>query len=1169
MKLLSIDFENINSLAGAWRIDFRDPAYREGIFLITGRTGAGKTSVFDAVTLALYGRTARQSAERVASSSRVTDACPFMTKGAKFCRAEAVFESQGRIWKSLFRVDRKGKKGSIAKSCELAVRAGDAWEVRTASLEAWKDLTADAVGLRFPEFLRCVLLAQGSFAEFLKAKGDERAVILEGITGTEIYKEISRRIHAVTREKKLALEACLAKEEGIGVLPDEQLAALRSQAADLRSLSEDLAHKNAVLSERLTAVTKRDDLKKAREEAESALAKARAADEKFAETREKLRAAKKAEKVAPKHAELLRLASELTDARQGLQENESAVKEKTLLLESLRPRAEAAEKDLAAAEAASQKLEETTPAVEKLDERLAELKAEAKAAAEASEKAENARVKREASLEALLEEEKKQLSGQKDALAAVEKTSADDPLLEGISGLREKAKQIGAADAAAAAQADAVKKLEAEARAADSVLKESERKLDLARAKADAAKRKAEEARIQYAASLAGRTQAGQMKALVELGEKISLARALARAKAEAEKAEGAEAKARAKLPEAEQASRDADQRAREAKRSGIEMAVTFARTAGEKAEKLRALKFDEIPRCSAEKASRAAALMQLGMKDQALSRRFQSEGGAALEKSLCAERDSIVAWTRTAEASAQKAKDTEKAAADAEAEQADIERALAQQRSAAAAREQRLASERKAADEKKGAAEALRAAWAESLAPFGIKGGLLPVSQALAILDGRRKARQDALDKAKENEAELARVRPLIAKEKDEAKAAAETVQKAADLRKASEERLLEVRKDRAAIFGDRVLSEERRALKARHAKTSAALRAVEEERNAAKAALRDAEVRAEEAKKKIDSLEADRRTADAALDAALQGVFESREAFLAANREASVIAGWEKQDETIRLTLGAAKEAEKAATAKLADHLAMHPGDAQTPLEEVAASVKAAEKERLDAVRRLSVAESELQRDSESRRRREEAEKKTREAKAQHARWEALNARIGSEDGAKFARFAQSLTFKRLLHFANAELSQLSKRFVLEPAQGDPLDFQVVDNALNCMRRSATNLSGGESFLVSLALALGLSRMSSEGTGGTLRVDTVFLDEGFGTLDLEMLEKALSALSQLRERGKLVGVISHIEEVSQKIATRIEVSSGSVSGHNILSGPGVTRGREAARQA
>lgn len=213
----------------------------------------------------------------------------------------------------------------------------------------------------------------------------------------------------------------------------------------------------------------------------------------------------------------------------------------------------------------------------------------------------------------------------------------------------------------------------------------------------------------------------------------------------------------------------------------------------------------------------------------------------------------------------------------------------------------------------------------------------------------------------------------------------------------------------------------------------------------------------------------------------------------------------------------------------------------------EAVQAKREAVQAQLLEAVRGATQAETELKADEESRRQSDNARRVAAAARAEFDRWNELNDLIGSEDGAKFVRFAQALTFRRLLHFANEELGQLSRRYVLEPAAGDPLDFQVVDNSLNCLSRSATNLSGGESFLVSLALALGLSRMSSGGSRQSLQVDTVFLDEGFGTLDLEMLERALFALSELRNQGKLVGVISHIEEVGQKIPVRIEVKSGS----------------------
>jgi exonuclease SbcC len=99
----------------------------------------------------------------------------------------------------------------------------------------------------------------------------------------------------------------------------------------------------------------------------------------------------------------------------------------------------------------------------------------------------------------------------------------------------------------------------------------------------------------------------------------------------------------------------------------------------------------------------------------------------------------------------------------------------------------------------------------------------------------------------------------------------------------------------------------------------------------------------------------------------------------------------------------------------------------------------------------------------------------------------------------------------------------------------------------------RSTKNLSGGESFIVSLALALGLSRMASR----NVRVDSLFLDEGFGTLDEDALDTALETLASLQQEGKLIGVISHISALKERISTQIKVTSGP-GGRSTLSGPG-----------
>jgi len=148
-------------------------------------------------------------------------------------------------------------------------------------------------------------------------------------------------------------------------------------------------------------------------------------------------------------------------------------------------------------------------------------------------------------------------------------------------------------------------------------------------------------------------------------------------------------------------------------------------------------------------------------------------------------------------------------------------------------------------------------------------------------------------------------------------------------------------------------------------------------------------------------------------------------------------------------------------------------------------------------------------------------------------------LNALIGSAEGAKFRKFAQGLTLAHLVYLANKQLARLHKRYQLQCQQADTLALEVVDTWQADSTRDTKTLSGGESFLVSLALALALSDLVSNKTS----IDSLFLDEGFGTLDNETLEVALSALDSLNASGKMIGVISHVETMKERIAVQIKV--------------------------
>jgi exonuclease SbcC len=171
----------------------------------------------------------------------------------------------------------------------------------------------------------------------------------------------------------------------------------------------------------------------------------------------------------------------------------------------------------------------------------------------------------------------------------------------------------------------------------------------------------------------------------------------------------------------------------------------------------------------------------------------------------------------------------------------------------------------------------------------------------------------------------------------------------------------------------------------------------------------------------------------------------------------------------------------------------------------------------------------------------------------------WAKLNTAVGSSDGKKFRGLAQGITLDYLLNNSNRKLSSLTDRYSLvrsPQSNGTNLDIDVVDLYMNGITRSVNNLSGGEKFLVSLSLALGLCELVNADNPS----ETLFLDEGFGTLDEETLDNALNTLMLLSEReNKLIGIISHVQKVKDAISHKIIVEKNG-NGSSVILGPGVS---------
>ena len=228
MRILKLRFQNLNSLQGEWEIDFRHTAYAdEGIFAITGSTGAGKSTILDAICLALYGATPRLG--EITQSKN-----DLMSRHTGECLSEVIFATKSGSYRCtwLQKRARKRPEGNLQSPMhEIAPFTDDAAKLPPLETQTRKTrkLVAEFTGMDFDRFTRAMLLAQGSFAAFLQANSDERSNLLEEITGTEIYGDISRKVHEFKTQSDAELKTLTDRLSGMTVLSDEEVQSLTSQ----------------------------------------------------------------------------------------------------------------------------------------------------------------------------------------------------------------------------------------------------------------------------------------------------------------------------------------------------------------------------------------------------------------------------------------------------------------------------------------------------------------------------------------------------------------------------------------------------------------------------------------------------------------------------------------------------------------------------------------------------------------------------------------------------------------------------------------------------------------------------------------------------------------------------------------------------------------------------
>ena len=224
MKIHKLRLGNLNSLVGEWEIDFNDKVFRaHSIFAITGPTGAGKTTILDGICLALYGMTPRLSKINQSNNE-------IMSRQSGYCFAELLFETHKGTFLAHWSQHRaRNKAGGNLQGYKHEISDAVSGMVLENKASQIPELVKEISGMDFEQFTRSILLAQGSFAAFLQASPDERAPILEQITGTGIFTQISRKVHERTREEKKKLEQLEIQGAGIQVWSKEEETCLVQQ----------------------------------------------------------------------------------------------------------------------------------------------------------------------------------------------------------------------------------------------------------------------------------------------------------------------------------------------------------------------------------------------------------------------------------------------------------------------------------------------------------------------------------------------------------------------------------------------------------------------------------------------------------------------------------------------------------------------------------------------------------------------------------------------------------------------------------------------------------------------------------------------------------------------------------------------------------------------------
>ncbi len=1079
MKILNLRFKNLNSLRGEWAIDFTSPEYvGDGIFAITGPTGAGKSTILDAICLALYGRT-----PRIKSISKNSN--EIMSRQTGECFAEVTFATRAGEFRCHWSQHRARKKpaGKLADSKHEIADA-----VSGQILESKKRDVATAIeektGMDFDRFTRSMLLAQGGFAAFLQASPDDRAPILEQITGTEIYSEISKRIHERQRDEQGKLEVLKAETDMIAILSDEEEASLKLALSSQLESEKGLNTKNEELGRSIIWLTGiaalKSELSEINKESETLRNNLIA----FAADREKLQKALKATELESEYATLTVKREQQKNDQKLLTKSQTQLTEREQTLGFKETALKMSEETLLRSKSEHKKELELIKKVREFDYRISEKHS-------ALQDADTDCKKLEVQISKAKDQRQKNVTiktvAEKKLAQAEEYFTANAPdaaLATELTGIEVQLGNLEALNSNISTIKSLITDLKKQAES--SVTRQNKQQafcLSLEK-KLAAAQKQVSRTKTEMAELLGGR----------QLREYRTERDGLLREMAYLTKIASLEDE-RAKL--------------KENKPCPLCGALHHPFTEG------------NIPEID-NTEEKINTLTTLILKTEKLER--------DLEEQDSKEKKSSLAFAEAEKQLVQISHKKDETHTDLQRSEKELQLSLKKQ------------------------AE-LNDSTFSKIEPFGLK--LTPdinpesISEALAIkLKKWQKYQNQKSEIENKNNLLTVDIKSLEAI----IQAHSDALKEKREVQNKHKNELEKLIAERQKLYGKKNPDREEKRSEEQLNKVEKFRDATRESRDQIRQQLNDLKTRIRTFKENISKRRPELDDLEPSfITNCKKAGFENELKFLSCrlslderdnlnqlakeldDKQADIET--RKKDRKNRLS----QETAKKITALPLDNLKKELAGFRETLNKIAEEI-GAKKQKL--------------KDNEDAKSKFQEQRLLIEArKKECAKWDLLHSLIGSADGKKYRNFAQGLTFELMVSHANRQLEKMTDRYLLVRDDKQPLELSVIDSYQAGEIRSTKNLSGGESFIVSLSLALGLSKMASQ----NVRVDSLFLDEGFGTLDEGALEVALETLAGLQQDGKLIGIISHVSALRERISTRINVQPIS-GGKSTISGPGCT---------